>query len=84
MSGSSQDILLCEGQQRSDRERGTQWILERSPGAREKCGRRQDFNIVRSYSVIQDYDSSDLEDFAKTIMKGCDINRDGKVSKKVC
>ena len=31
----------------------------------------------------QDYDSSDLADFAKTIMKGCDTNRDGKISKKV-
>ena len=25
----------------------------------------------------------DLADFAQTIMKGCDINRDGKISKKV-
>ena len=33
--------------------------------------------------VKNDYDTSDLEDFARTIMKGCDINRDGKVSKKV-
>ena len=45
-----------------------------------------DLGIINNYvnTVIQDYDSSDLEDFARTIMKGCDINRDGKVSKKVC
>ncbi len=30
----------------------------------------------------QDYDSSDLADFEDTIMKGCDFNRDGKISKK--
>merc|ERR1719431_408137 len=32
--------------------------------------------------VKKDYDTSDLADFARTIMKGCDINRDGKISKK--
>jgi len=32
--------------------------------------------------VKKDYDSSDLADFAQTIMKGCDTNRDGKISKK--
>ena len=32
---------------------------------------------------VQDYDSVDLADFAGTIMKGCDTNRDGKISKKV-
>lgn len=32
--------------------------------------------------VKKDYDSVDLADFAQTIMKGCDINRDGKISKK--
>jgi len=32
--------------------------------------------------VKKDYDSADLADFAQTIMKGCDINRDGKISKK--
>ena len=32
---------------------------------------------------MQDYDTSDLADFAETILKGCDTNRDGKVSKKV-
>jgi len=31
----------------------------------------------------KNYDSEDLTDFAKTIMKGCDINRDGKISKKI-
>ena len=35
------------------------------------------------FSICQDYDSADLADFAQTIMKGCDINRDGKISKKV-
>ena len=33
--------------------------------------------------TLQDYDTSDLADFAQTIMKGCDTNKDGKVSKKV-
>ena len=33
--------------------------------------------------ICQDYDSADLADFAQTIMKGCDMNRDGKISKKV-
>jgi len=32
--------------------------------------------------VKKDYDSSDLAHFAQTIMKGCDTNRDGKISKK--
>ena len=31
---------------------------------------------------FQDYDTNDLEDFQETIMKGCDFNRDGKISKK--
>jgi len=30
----------------------------------------------------KDYDSSDLTDFEQTIMKGCDTNRDGKISRK--
>ena len=45
------------------------------------------YNITRGKpptNFPQDYDSSDLEDFTRTIMKGCDMNRDGKVSKKVC
>jgi hypothetical protein len=33
--------------------------------------------------AAQDYDSADLADFAQTIMKGCDTDRDGKISKKV-
>merc|ERR1719431_1889590 len=32
--------------------------------------------------VKRDYDNTDLADFAQTIMKGCDTNRDGKISKK--
>lgn len=32
--------------------------------------------------VKKDYDTNDLEDFEETIMKGCDFNRDGKISKK--
>jgi len=32
--------------------------------------------------VKKDYDTTDLADFARTIMKGCDINRDGNISKK--
>lgn len=30
----------------------------------------------------KDYDSADLTEFKETIMKGCDTNRDGKISKK--
>jgi len=30
----------------------------------------------------KDYDSSDLAEFTETIMKGCDTNKDGKISKK--
>ena len=33
--------------------------------------------------VFQDYDSADLADFADTILKGCDMNKEGKISKKV-
>lgn len=32
--------------------------------------------------IAQDYDTTDLADFEETIMKGCDFNRDGKISKK--
>ncbi|XP_040572484.1 calbindin-32 [Lepeophtheirus salmonis] len=32
--------------------------------------------------VKKDYDSSDLADFEDTILKGCDFNRDGKISRK--
>ena len=32
--------------------------------------------------VKSDYDATDLKDFEDTIMKGCDFNRDGKISKK--
>jgi len=32
--------------------------------------------------VKNDYDTTDLADFAQTIMKGCDTNKEGKVSKK--
>ena len=42
-----------------------------------------DICVHGSCTTLQDYDSSDLADFAKTIMKGCDTNRDGKISKKV-
>ena len=33
--------------------------------------------------VFQDYDCADLADFAETILKGCDMNKEGKISKKV-
>ena len=33
---------------------------------------------------IQDYDATDLDEFSKTILKGCDLNKDGRVSQKVC
>lgn len=32
--------------------------------------------------VKKDYDTKDLADFEETILKGCDFNRDGKISKK--
>jgi hypothetical protein len=31
---------------------------------------------------MQDYDTSDVQDFEETILKGCDFNRDGKINKK--
>lgn len=33
-------------------------------------------------SLLQDYDAQDLLDFEETILRGCDFNRDGKISKK--
>ena len=32
--------------------------------------------------IFQDYDTDDLVDFEETILKGCDIDRNGEVSKK--
>lgn len=32
--------------------------------------------------VKKDYDTTDLKDFEEIIMKGCDFNKDGKISKK--
>jgi len=32
--------------------------------------------------VKKDYDTTDLQDFEDTILKGCDFNRDGKINKK--
>lgn len=32
--------------------------------------------------VKKDYDTKDLKDFEEIIMKGCDFNKDGKISKK--
>jgi len=32
--------------------------------------------------VKKDYDTKDLSDFEETILKGCDFNKDGKISKK--
>ena len=37
----------------------------------------------KTHCNFQDYDTSDLADLTQTIMKGCDTNTDGKVSKKV-
>ena len=31
---------------------------------------------------LQDYDTKDLVDFEETILKGCDFNKDGKISRK--
>ena len=40
-------------------------------------------NVCSLFShPLQDYDTTDLIDFEDTIMKGCDFNRDGKISKK--
>ena len=41
----------------------------------------QTFNIGFLFP-IQDYDTQDLADFEETILKGCDFNKDGKISKK--
>lgn len=35
-----------------------------------------------NWSHFKDYDANDLADFEETILKGCDFNRDGKISKK--
>ena len=40
-------------------------------------------HLIKHIGIFQNYNTSDLADFAETIMKGCDINKDGKVSKKV-
>ena len=40
-------------------------------------------DTIQHIGTFQDYDTSDLADFAETILKGCDMNKDGKVSKKV-
>ena len=46
-------------------------------------GKSWDETLTLSFPLaLQDYDTSDLEDFEETIMKGCDFNRDGKISKK--
>ena len=45
--------------------------------------KKEHLNCYLNIFLFQDYDSTDLADFAKTIMKGCDTNRDGKISKKV-
>lgn len=37
--------------------------------------------FVSNYTM-QDYDAQDLLDFEETILRGCDFNRDGKISKK--
>ncbi len=34
------------------------------------------------FEKIKDYDAQDLQDFEETILRGCDFNRDGKISKK--
>ena len=33
--------------------------------------------------MLQDYDASDLDEFSRTILKGCDVNKNGRVSQKV-
>jgi len=37
---------------------------------------------VTSMIRLQDYDTKDLVDFEETILKGCDFNKDGKISRK--
>lgn len=39
-----------------------------------------DSNVPFLFS--KDYDAQDLLDFEETILRGCDFNRDGKISKK--
>ena len=38
--------------------------------------------ILLLLCFLQDYDTKDLKDFEGIIMKGCDFNKDGKISKK--
>ena len=75
------------GLQRGHRERGAGRLPEGPAGARPGGPHTSLTPSVTSSCLTtptpQDYDSSDLADFAKTIMKGCDTNRDGKISKKV-
>lgn len=43
------------------------------------------FIAVHSHSFsprFQDYDAQDLEEFQESILRGCDFNKDGKISKK--
>ena len=49
-----------------------------------KCLRPQSKNTILPYRLVifQDYDTKDLGEFQDIIMKGCDFNRDGKISKK--
>ncbi len=31
--------------------------------------------------IFQDYDAQDLNEFKNSLLAGCDVNRDGKISK---
>ena len=31
--------------------------------------------------MLQDYDNDDLQQFKRSLLKGCDVNRDKKISK---
>ena len=45
--------------------------------------RPQRFSYLHPFHMfLQDYDTKDLKDFEGIIMKGCDFNKDGKISKK--
>ena len=81
-------ISKIAGQQWRDWEWGTEWLLEGLAGTCEECEYCKDEvdlsrHLIKHIGTFQDYDTSDLADFAETIMKGCDTNKDGKVSKKV-
>jgi hypothetical protein len=42
----------------------------------------RNFSLFNFHFIFKDYDANDLADFEETILKGCDFNHDGKISRK--